>query len=348
MNAYERVMGTLQRQPVDRVPVFAVLGAFGGRLTNTDLHTLYTEPMAWVAGQRALQDAFAFDLVLATFDYSAIAEAFGGQVRFFTDQAPNLSRPAARDAAEASALALPDPRRIGRLPGILAATRRLGEIYAERVPVFATIPGPGALPALLMGLDAWMDTFLFDESAATVLLDHTGRFFVEWANELLEAGAVALVVTEGMAAAEMLPRDLFVGRLLPHLRHVFAQVEGPLVFHSTDGSINPILDTLPGLPNLVGVAVGSMDDLEAARQLVGPDLLLLGNLDNLSLPGAAPDQVRAWSLQRLRTAAPMGPFVLATSGADIPTSTSPDSLHAMIAASVSYEADRMNAPTRAR
>lgn len=95
----------------------------------------------------------------------------------------------------------------------------------------------------------------------------------------------------------------------------------------------------------MGVAVGSKDDLEEARRLVGPALLLLGNLDNLSLPTARPDQVCSWSLQRLRTAAPAGPFILANSGADIPLSTSPDNLRAMIAASVAYAADRTNAST---
>ena len=37
MNAYQRVMNTLQGLPTDRVPVFAVLGAYGGRLTQNRL-----------------------------------------------------------------------------------------------------------------------------------------------------------------------------------------------------------------------------------------------------------------------------------------------------------------------
>ena len=56
---------------------------------KTDLQTLYSDAAAYVAGQRALQEAFGLDLVLATFDYSAIAEAFGGDVAWCADQAPN-------------------------------------------------------------------------------------------------------------------------------------------------------------------------------------------------------------------------------------------------------------------
>ncbi len=121
MNAYERVMNTLQGRPADRTPVFAVLGAYGGRLTRTGLRELYRDADAYVAGQEAVQQAFGFDMALAPFDFSAVAEAFGGEAAFFDDQPPNMKRPAAQDAAETLALPLPDPLRTGRLPFVLEA-----------------------------------------------------------------------------------------------------------------------------------------------------------------------------------------------------------------------------------
>lgn len=46
MNSWIRVMHTLAGRPTDRVPVLAVLGAYGGRLTGTDLRTLYSDAAA--------------------------------------------------------------------------------------------------------------------------------------------------------------------------------------------------------------------------------------------------------------------------------------------------------------
>ena len=40
VNAYERLMRTLQGESTDRVPVLAVLGAYGGKLTGVDMQTL--------------------------------------------------------------------------------------------------------------------------------------------------------------------------------------------------------------------------------------------------------------------------------------------------------------------
>jgi uroporphyrinogen decarboxylase len=344
VTSYERVMNTLQGRPVDRVPVFAVLGAYGGRLTGTDLRTLYSETTAYVDGQRAVQDTFGFDLVLATFDYSAIAEAFGGQVAWFTDQAPNMRRPAANDPAAALALTLPDPHRTARLPVILAAARQLAETYRARVPLFAAVPGPGALPTMVLGLEAWMEAVLFDQPAARKILEWTGQFFVAWSNALLEAGVTALIVTESVASAEIAPRRLFAETFLPHVRATFAQVNGPMVFHHGGGRLGHVLDLLPGLPGLVGAVVSSKDDLSAARRSLGPEPTLVGNLDNLTLSSVSAADVHARSLACLRAAAPAGRYILSHSAADVPMGTPPENLLAMIQASRDYAAETRGAP----
>ncbi len=336
MNSLERVMNSIKGLPVDRVPVFAVLCAYGAKLTNCDLHALFSDADAYVAGQVAVQDAFGFDAVIGTFDFSALAEAFGGEVAWHADQCPTMKRPAAQDALSALRLALPDPRTTKRLPTILAALRHLVEIYGGEVPVFAVIPGPGILPTMMMGLEAWMDAVLFDQETALRVLERSGRFFVSWAKALLGTGITGLVVAEGMATENVLPRSIFAEFFLPHIRAMFELVDGPMIFHHSGGSINHIADLLPGLHGLLGVVVGSKDDLTEARRLIGPDLLLAGNLDNLGFPTATAGQIREGSLQCLRIAAQGGHFILSHSAADIPLATPPANLLAMIEASAGY------------
>ncbi|MDD2736410.1 MAG: uroporphyrinogen decarboxylase family protein [Desulfuromonadaceae bacterium] len=340
MNSYQRVMGTLSGQPVDKLPVFAVLGAYGGKLTHTDLRTLFSDASAYVAGQQALQREFGFDLVMTPFVYTAISEAFGGETAWSDTQAPNMKRPGVRTAEEVLSAPLPDPQKSGLLPVVLDATRRLAGLYKEQVPIIGVLPGPAVMPSLIIGMEQWLETVLFDEVLARKLLDHTAPFFVSWANALLDAGADCLVITEGMAAAEIAPRALFSERFLPCITASFAQINGPKVLHHTGGCINHILDLLPGLPGLVGVAVGSRDDLAEARRLIGPDVTLIGNLDNLSFPSASADKMSELSRSCLQTAAPSGHYILANSGADIPLTTPPENLRAMLAAAAAYSKER--------
>jgi len=339
MNPYQRVQNALNLDPVDRVPVFPLLGAYGARLTRVALKTLFSSAEAYLAGQQALQAEFGFDLVLAPFDFSAFAEACGGEVAWHEEQVPNTSRPPFRRPDEALRHPLPDPRHTGRLPVFLEATRRLAESYRERVPIVAAVPGPCIFPALLFGLDRWIEILLFNEQEARRLMAHTGPWFLTWARALVEAGADYLLVSEGMAVAEVAPRSIFVPQFLPHLLDMFHELKAPTFLSGTGGSLNHNLDLLAGLPGLVAVCPGARDDLTRSRELAGPYLPLVGNLDSHLLPSLTPDQVREASLASLERATPAGPFLLGTAGADLPLATPPDNLRALRDAVDSFQVD---------
>ncbi|GFO58395.1 uroporphyrinogen decarboxylase [Geomonas silvestris] len=339
MNPYQRVQNALTMDPVDRVPVVPLLGAYGARLTRVALRTLFSSAEAYLAGQKALQAQFGFDLVLAPFDFSAFAEACGGEVAWHEAQVPNTSRPPFSRPAEALGHPLPDPRLTGRLPVFLETTRRLAELYRGRVPVVAAVPGPCIFPALLFGLDRWIEILLFNEEEARRLLTHTAPLFLAWSRALLEAGADYLVVQEGMAVSEVAPRSLFVTQFLPHLLDMFHELKAPVFLSGTGGSLNHNLDLLAGLPGLLAVCPGTRDDLARARELAGPQLPIVGNLDGHLLPGLTPDQVRQAGLDSLKRCAPAGPFLLGTAGADLPLATPPVNLRALKEAAERFEAE---------
>jgi uroporphyrinogen decarboxylase len=329
MNSYQRVMSTLLGQPVDRLPVFAVLGGYGAKLTGIDLRTLYNDAAAYVAGQKAVREEFGFDLVMTPFVYTAISEAFGGETAWSEYQSPNMKRPGIPAPAEALKRALPDPRTTATLSVVLEVTRRLAEIYKEQVPIIGVLPGPGIMPSLVIGLEQWMETLLFEPELAQELLEHLTPFFVTWANALLAAGADCLVVTEGMASAEIAPRELFAERFLPLLSSAFSLINGPKVMHSTGGRIIHALDLLIDLPGLAGVAIGAKESLAEARRIAGPDMNLIGNLDNISFPAVSAETIHGRCIACIREAAAAGHYILSNAGADIPLSTPPENLHAM-------------------
>jgi len=336
MNSFERVMNTIGGKPADRIPVLAVLGIYGGRLIHADPKTIFTDAKKYAESQCAVQKTFGIDMILTPFEFTSIAEAFGGEIAWFADQAPNLRKPATGSIQEARTLSLPDPDVNGRLPVVLESIRLLSAQYKGTVPLFAPIPGPGALPVLMMGLEAWMDALLFDVSAAFDLLEYTEKFWLDWAGALFEAGADGLIVVESMASAEIMPRKMFESQLLPSIRRTLARIEGPLMFHHGGGSINHLLDLVPGLPNVIGALIGSKDSLEEARKRVGPEFLLAGNLDNLVYPAAGSSELYTQSLSCFNKGAQRGHFMLANSGADIPLATAPETIQAMMNASTFY------------
>ena len=117
-----------------------------------------------------------------------------------------------------------------------------------------------------------------------------------------------------------------------------------MVFPASGGRINHLLDLLVTLPGLIGIGISPKDDLAESRRAIGPKLLLIGNLDNVGLRTASAAEIRQRSMACLCAAAPAGRYVLAHAGADIPISTPPENLHAMIDASMAYAAGERSAP----
>jgi len=335
MTPYERVIHTIQGEVSDRVPVFAILGAYGGKLTGVDLQTIYNDADAYVAGQTAVLEHFGLDLALVPVDYSCIAEAWGGETVYFNDQAPNMKRPAARSCADVLKLPLPDPFSTKRLPYVVKTARKLYEHYQGTVPVFAAVPGPCVLPSLITGMEVWIETLLFDESTAIEIMNYTAPFFTAWINALADTGVTAVFVTEAMASSEILPRTLFEKRCLPHFIKTVSGVSCPMAMHHS-GSIGHVIDLVKDIPAMAGVALGPKDDLCDARQAAGPEKLLLGNINGLDFPAFTEEKIYEVSLQCLTQAAPAGRFILMNAGGDIPLNTPPENIRAMVRAAKDY------------
>jgi len=341
MNSFERVMNTLQGLPVDRVPVLAVLNVLSTKLTNFPMKKIYTDIESYIESQKVIVDTFGIDMVLSTFDYSVIGEAFGSKVVFFDNQAPNIKKPLTISMDDFLKQPLPDLKVTGRLPMVLATSQKLAEIYNGKVPVFAAVPGVCSLPALIFGLEKWLDTLLFDPVSASRIMGYTGKFFVEWCNALLKAGNTAVIITEGMTAKEIIYRELFTTRFLPIIQELFPKIHGPIIFHHTGGSIDHILDLLSTIPGLLAVAVGSKDNLIQARKLVGSQMSIIGNLDNLSFPALSEDGIYRLSQKELEEMSECGHYFLANSGADIPITTPLENVHAMLRASKDFSAKNL-------
>lgn len=332
MNSFDRVMNTIQGKPVDRVPVFAVLSAYGARLAQLELPSIYQDAHCYLTAQKAVQKVLPVDLALAPFDFSALAEAFGGQIKYFADQAPNLARPAVRTWQELVKIPMPDFKNCGRLPVQLLAIKLLAEEFAGEKPVFAGLPGPCALPVLTLGMDTWLNTLLFDPHGKQAVLEYFAEFLVAWANEMLTAGVTGFIITEAMAPAEVTTREILTG-LMPHIRATLDRINGPKVIHHSGGRINHVLDLFAGISGVIGYAVGPADDLFEARKIIGPQALLVGNIDNLSFPRSTSAKIYQQSCDIISLMTGKGPFILANSGADIPLITPIENIAAMLRAS---------------
>lgn len=336
MNSMERIQATLAGKPLDRRAFAPVLGLYGARLTNCQLEQYYTDPAAYAAGQSVVRETFQPDVLCAPLSFASIGAAFGGELVFLDTLPPNLRRPAIQSVEQWDSLVPPDPGANQRLLYFRDTIRLLAAKHGREVPIAMVIPIPVDIPAVVMGMESWLETVLFDPAGAQRVMEKIIPFYVRLVNGFFAAGATFIVMPCGFASPSIVTCDIVTTFTRPILAQVLAQLTGPVVLHNVGAPILAHLDLLTGLPSVAGFIVDQRDDLAKARRVIGPDRVLFGGLDCTNIGQMTAAEVETRSRAILEERRHDARFILGTSGPDVAWDTPPENIHAMRMAAESF------------
>ncbi|MBI5868798.1 MAG: uroporphyrinogen decarboxylase [candidate division Zixibacteria bacterium] len=322
-------MGTVAGQALDRRAVAPVLSLYGARLTDCPLELYYNDTAAYVRGQAAIRSTFDPDALFAPFALASIGAAFGSELQYFADQAPNIKRPAIRSAQDWDHITMPDPDTHPRLLYFREAIRQMAAEHRGEVPIVGVMPAPTDLPALIMGLEAWLETMLFDPSRAREIMAVTTPFFVELANDFFADGATVIASPCAFVSPVFVTRETVVSLSRPALETALSQLNGPLMLHHGGATISAHLDLLTGLPSVIALALDQKDDLATARAILGPDLVLFGGPAGPTLNRLTAEEVQSVCLSMLVDRSDDTRFILYSCGPDIPWDTPVENIAAL-------------------
>jgi uroporphyrinogen decarboxylase len=331
MNSLERIVATLAGKPLDRRAFIPVLSLYGARLTGCSLQRYYSDPMAYLAGQIAVHKEFQPDMLCGPFAFALIGAAFGSELKAMDTQPPNVRKPAIGSLDEWDELVLPDIETNPFLLYFREAIRAMAGEFSGRVPIAACLPAPIDLPALVMGMEGWLDLVLFNKAGAERVMAKAGEFFVSFANCLFAEGAMVAVLPCAYASPTVLMREPVDSLMGPALARALGQLHGPTVLHHCGAALLDHLDLLVGLPSVIGYALDYHEGLAKARQVLGPGPVLLSGPPGPSL--VEMDAIRVKEVCRTileeRDREMDNHFILVTLGADVPWHTPPENLQAM-------------------
>ena len=336
MNSLERVFAAVEGQTVDRPAVTLTLSLYGSKLTGCPTKEYYTNPQAYAEGQFAVSETLQPDIIFTPFALAVEGEAFGSQLAYF-DYAPNIAQPAVRSANEAACLPIPDVDSNPRLLFIRESVRLMANKFTGQVPIAGIVLSPVDLPALIMGIDAWLETLLMDTQAARRVIDITSRFFIQWANALLSDGATFLISPCNFSNPDIVTSKILKKIALPVYQEAFDELKGPNVIHHGGAHLAPFLEYYDFLPNVAAFVLDSRDTFTDARSKVSSNRLLIGNIDGPNLFRKSPEQVRAECEQLLTDRKNDRHFIMATSNADVAYETPVENIQAMIQTAKDYK-----------
>lgn len=318
MNPIERVFNRLQGISTDRVPFAPLTPLYGARLISAPLNQYYSDATLYFQGQQAVVDFIEPDIIFSPFALTMEAEAFGSKLAYFEKNPPNLKIPAISDFSEIEKLIGPDLDKNPQLVYLQESTRLLVDIYKDQIPFAAIVSSPTELPALIMGIENWIDTLLFHPEEALQLIELTTDYFVRFSNRMLDLGASCIFTPASFSNPTIITRKIAKDILVPELHKAYARVNGPIVFHHGGARLLPFLEILNDLPNVVGFVLDPRDSFDEARSIIGNELAIMGNLNGPMLLKATPKIIEQWTLNLLDNRKEDPKYIMTSSHADIP------------------------------
>lgn len=336
MTPMERVLAAVQGVPLERPPVTLTLSLYGARLTGCPIAEYYRSPARYLAGQTAVMDAFAPEIIFAPFALPLEAEAFGSELVFFDTYPPNVRKPAFNSPERLHHLAPPLTSAHSGLSYLKESVALLSSHFRGEVPVCAVLTAPVDLPAILFGIEGWLEMLLFERERARGVLDVMHHYFVGFANELFAAGANFIALPIMFTSSRILDPVHIREIVLPELERSFRAVSGPLVFHHGGNRIAQSLADFAHLPNVAGFALDHRDSFSVAREKIGHERLLLGNLNGPTLPSLAPKVAADRTVSILNDRGHDHHFIFASSAADIPWETPRETIASVVQSALAY------------
>jgi len=165
----------------------------------------------------------------------------------------------------------------GRIPIVVEAIHLLKEDVGDQVAVGAWVLGPFTLAGQIVELDDLIKMSVKNPEAVSKVLDTLDELLISLARIYRKAGADYLTVREMGAGEDVLSPRTFASVIQPHLERIFAAIESPKVLHIC-GETNIIVEHMARC-RADAITVDQKNRLQESRDKVGPDTILMGNID---------------------------------------------------------------------
>lgn len=183
MNSKERILRTLELQPIDRVGWVPWVGAHAAYLLGVNAKRLFTDADTLVTGVIKGYELYQPDGLPTLFDVQLEAEALGCEIAW-SDENPPAVVGHVLEKVDLSELKIPTPDQ-GRFPMALEAARRIVRELGDHIAIFALITGPFTLTLHLAGVKIFTDMYDHPDQVNKILAfasqvcETTARYYAE-------------------------------------------------------------------------------------------------------------------------------------------------------------------------
>lgn len=316
ISAMDRLAAAARGETLDRIPVFAILLEQGAREMGMSLPDYYSRGEHVAEGQLRLRARYGYDNVWGLMYAGKEAELFGcRRITFVDDGPPNVDEMVIRSPLDI--LELDEPHDVYGHPAFAEQRKCISILRNEvggRHPVCAYVTSSMALPALLMGMEKWIELLLLGPAELRdALLTKCSAYVRAHLAALRKAGADILFYASPFASTDIVPKKVITKLTFPWmLRDLEGDPMDGLVFFCAMARVNNALNLAIDKAGFRNVFLSPLDDVTEGKRIVAGRALTAAAFNDMMLLRWSEEEIKEAVRTMLDAAMPGGRFVFST------------------------------------
>jgi uroporphyrinogen decarboxylase len=337
MNSYERMISILQGKKTDVLPVLPMVREWCSKQAGFDFVEEMENVEKHVFAQSYCLKEFGYDAVWDLFAIHAESEAMGSKLKIIRGTPPTVIEPAITDYDEdLPKLKLVDPYTNNRLSTILEGIRQLKRRFRGEIPVMGYIQAPFRHVCMLRGAEEAMRDMYKNKGKLRELCELALYSQVVYGLALISAGADILFVSDPTSSGDAISKKQWEEwglQLTTRLVSVLKRSGIKILMHIC-GDTSDRLESLAST-GVDGLSLDEKVDFEVARNTLGTNYCLMGNVSTTLLALGQPEAVAEATREVITKAGKKGHLIL-SGGCQLADICPPENIMAMVKATRDY------------
>jgi uroporphyrinogen decarboxylase len=314
--AMERLGAAIRGEPCDRIPVFCNLIDQGAIELGMTPKEFFSSGEHVAEAQLRLLAKYGHDNVWNLFYVGKEAELLGcHKILYAADGPPNVEDFVIKTWDDIHTLEVPED--LAAHPAFeqsLSCMRILRREVGGKTPICVYATATMTLPALLMGMDRWMELlFLGPPELRDELLRKCHDFFVKEVAAYRKEGADVVLYSNPMGSTDTVPLRYFTEHSLPWIeRDIRAIGAQGVVYYCGMAALNATIAPVLDRTGLGVYYLSPFDDVAEGKRLVGGRGLTCGVINDIQLIDWSPQEIEAEVGRILKAGMPGGKFLFGT------------------------------------
>jgi len=312
----ERLIAAVNGEKSDRIPVFCNLLDQGAKELGLTLKEYYSKGEYVAEGQLKMREKYGYDNLWSLFYVGKEAELLGCKNIIYSDYGPpNVGQMVIRKPEDILKLEIPDD--ILSHPKFEESLKCLQILKKEadgKYPICCYLTASLAMPALLMGMEKWIDMLLSGPmDLRDALLEKTSDFFRKQLAAYRAAGANIFLYSNPFGSLDFVPKKLFEELSIPWIRKDIESIDPKsLVYYCGGARMNQVIDRIITEFGFGTFYLSPFDDIAEGKRIIAGRALCAGVINDIKLIDWTKEEIKTEVKRMLDAGRTDGKFFFGT------------------------------------